>query len=175
MARRPRLQVSIEQRGDGADERPPLLGDADPRAFHDDQATVLELGKSLALAAEIGVRIDTVMPADLLQVDGKIAHEPLDHVTTNAVIAVEGNPPSDGKTPRRDAFGPVAQIRCRLSITLLRRADGYEVVLRCYSPSYSPRALAMISVATFPGTCEYESNCIEYEARPCVLLRRSPT
>ena len=44
-------------------------------------------------------------------------------------------------------------------------------VARC---DYSPRALAMISLAMFGGTSEYESNCMLKFARPDVLLRRSP-
>ncbi len=31
----------------------------------------------------------------------------------------------------------------------------------CAEPGYSPRAFAMISVATFVGTWAYESNCME--------------
>ncbi len=35
-----------------------------------------------------------------------------------------------------------------------------------------PPALLIISSATFFGAASYESNCIVYEARPCVVERR---
>ncbi len=57
---------------------------------------------------------------------------------------------------------------------------GYGLALGRANPypadqSYSPFCFAMIVLATFVGTSAYVLNTIEYEARPAVLERRSPT
>ncbi len=44
---------------------------------------------------------------------------------------------------------------------------------RAVQTPYSPRALAMISLAIDSGTSLYAWNCIEYVARPWVRERRS--
>jgi len=60
---------------------------------------------------------------------------------------------------------------------LVRRLAGarYRDPVPCdlLCAAYSPRALAMISLAIDSGTWLYAWNCIEYVARPCVRERRS--
>ena len=122
MARRAGLEVAVEDRGGGSDQRAPGLGDPDLAARDLDQAVGRHPVKGRDLLGEVG-GVGPVAGAEASEVDLQAAHQGLDHGPAQPVVGAEPAAAPDGGAPGGHRVAVVLDRHGVLDVALGQAAD----------------------------------------------------